>query len=161
MLRPAWQTCTILVCLTALGAESASAGAWTPWAKDKSNSPEAVSSTARPTFDGERPAPGGGNGVMSTHAPAKPGVMSRVSQGTSRALSKTKDALSLRKDDSAGVTVSKFPKHAPGYRSTPVSASTQKGGFLKRWIRPSDAGSRPSGPPATTGEFLSLDRPKF
>lgn len=141
----------------ALAATPLGAKGWNPFAKAAPTS-ETVSSTARPKFDGERPEFGENESWSSIESP-RPNVFSRVGQGTSRALSKTKDALTFRKDKSAPVTISKYPQHAAGLKSKPVSASS-KPGMLRRWLKPSQP-SRPSGPPATTNEFLSLERPKF
>ncbi len=141
----------------ALTATPLPAKGWNLFAKEAPTS-ETVSSTARPKFDGERPEFGENESWSSIESP-RPNVFSRVGQGTSRALSKTKDALTFRKDKSAPVTISKYPQHAAGLKSKPVAASS-KPGMLRRWLKPSQP-SRPSGPPATTNEFLSLERPKF
>lgn len=150
-----------VVCVLALGqaAAPATAKGWNPFSKDDAAVPQTVSSTARPTFDGERPQFGEGKS-WSTAASSKPGVFSRVGQGTSRAFSKTKNALTFGKSKPTSTTVSTFPRHAGGYQSKPLSASRNSGGMLKNWLKPS-AASRSTGPPATTNEFLSLQRPKF
>lgn len=136
------------------------AKSWNPFAKPAVGVPETVSSTARPKFDGERPQFGAGKSWSS--APSnKPGVFSKVGQGASRTMAKTKNAFTLGKGKGNVTTVSKFPNHAAGYQSKPVAASGSSGGMLRRWLKPSAAPQSSSGPPATTNEFLQLKRPKF
>lgn len=144
-----------------LTAPQLQAKSWNPFAKPAVGVPETVSSTARPKFDGERPQFGAGKSWSSAPSNNQPGVFSRVGQGASRTMAKTKNALTLGKGKGTVTTVSKFPNHAGGYQSKPISSSGSSGGMLRRWLKPSAAPQSSSGPPATTNEFLQLKRPKF